>query len=108
MKERAQALVEAVVALPACLACAVALVDCGILVRDRLAVTQAATRAGEAQLVGSEPHDAARAGLPGALRRTLKVSVDGSTIVVTAQSSSRMAALAGRDITHRSTVEVAR
>lgn len=108
MNERAQALVEAVVALPACLACAVALVDCGIVVRDRIAVTQAATRAAEAQLVGREPLAAARAGLPAPLRSSIEVDSRGDRVVVTARSGSRIAALAGRNVTHRSSVEVPR
>lgn len=108
MNERAQALVEAVVALPTCLACAVALVDCGIVVRDRVAVAQAATRAAEARIVGRAPLPAARAGLPTPLRSTLDVQVDGHRVVVTARSGSRIAALAGHEVSHRSSVEVPR
>lgn len=108
MNERGQALVEAVVALPTCLVCALALVDCGVVVRDRIAVTQAATRAAEVELVGGDPLAAARAGLPGPLRSSIEVEAVSGRVVVTARSGSRIAALAGTRVVHRSSVEVPR
>ena len=63
-RERAQALVEAVVAVPACIACALGIVDAGLLVRDRIALAQAADRAAIAHLDGRDEAAAARAALP--------------------------------------------
>lgn len=77
-RERASVLVEALVAVPACIACALSIADCGVLVRDRIATTQAATRAARAELVGGDARDAARDSLPESLRRSLRVRiVDG-------------------------------
>jgi hypothetical protein len=107
-RERGQALVEALVAIPACIACALMVADCGVLVRDRIAVTQAATRAAEAQLTGADATRAARGALPASLRASLRVDVDDDRVIVHADSGSRIAQLAGRTVTHRSSVEVAR
>jgi hypothetical protein len=106
--ERGQALVEVIAALPVCLACALAIADCGVAVRDRIAVAQAATRAAEAHLVGDDAEQAARGALPVALRASLSVEDTGDRVVVRAASSSRIARLAGRTIEHRSVVEVTR
>lgn len=107
-RERGQALVEAVVAVPVCIACALVIADCGVIVRDRVAVTQAATRAAEARLDGRDELDAARGALPVALRDSLRVTTDGDRIVVRATSAARITKLAGMPVIHRSTVEVER
>ena len=100
-RERAQALVEAVVALPACVACALVLVDCGVIVRDRIAVAQAATRAAEAHLAGADELAAARTAAPRA-----ELSSDGDTISVRLTSRAAIARLAGHPVTQRSSVEL--
>jgi hypothetical protein len=107
-RERGQALVEAVAAVPVCVACALVLVDCGVLIRDRVAVTQAATRAAEARIAGRDELDAARGALPTALRDSVRISHDGDRIVVRATSAARITKLAGMPVIHRSTVEVER
>lgn len=104
--ERGQALVEATVAIPVCLAVAVTIVDCGLLVRDRIAVTHAATRAAEAHLAHADVEDAARGALPVAMRRSMQVSIDGEQVEVHASSTSAIASLAGRTATHSSRVEL--
>jgi hypothetical protein len=107
-RERGQALIEAIVAIPACIACALTVADCGVLVRDRIAVTQAATRAAEAQMIGADAARAARGALPTSLHASLRVDISDDRVVVHADSGSRIARLAGRTVTHRSSVEVAR
>lgn len=107
-RERGQALVEAVAAVPVCVACALVLADCGVIVRDRIAVTQAATRAAEARIDGRDELDAARGALPSALRESLRIERDGDRIIVRATSAARITKLAGTPVTHRSTVEVER
>ncbi len=107
-REGGQALVEAVAAVPVCVACALALVDCGVIVRDRIAVTQAATRAAEAQLAGRDELAAARGALPASMRSSVRIEHDGDEIVVRATSGARIAKLAGAPVVHRSSVEVAR
>ncbi len=107
-REHGQALVEAIVAVPVCVACALVLGDCGVIVRDRIAVTQAATRAAEARIDGRDELDAARGALPHALRDSIRIQRDGDRIVVRATSAARITKLAGMPVTHRSTVEVAR
>lgn len=107
-RERGQALVEAVAAVPVCIACALVIADCGVIVRDRIAVTQAATRAAEARIEGRDELDAARGALPVALRDSVSISHDGDRIVVRATSAARITRLAGMPVVHRSTVEVER
>ncbi|MCW2925800.1 MAG: hypothetical protein JWM98_3204 [Thermoleophilia bacterium] len=101
--ERGQSLIEAVVALPVCVACAMAIVDCGVLVRDRVAVAQAAARAAEAHLQGRSELDAARGALPAGLSKRVHVRVEEHRVVVSAPSGARIAKLAGRTVTSRST-----
>lgn len=107
-RERGQALVEAIVAVPVCVACALVLADCGVIVRDRIAVTQAATRAAEARIAGRDELDAARAALPVSMRRTARIERDGERIVVRATSGARITKLAGTPVVHRSEVAVTR
>ena len=103
-RERGQALVEAALVVPACVACAVAIVDCGVVVRDRMATTQAATRAAEARLEGREATDAARAALPESLRDDAVVRIRGERIEVRTSSDVAITRLAARPVEHRSTV----
>lgn len=88
--ERGQALVEAMLALPMCVACALAIVDCGVLVRDRMALAQAATRAADAVIEGSDPRPAARGALPSSLDRRVDVQVRGDRVTVTARSRTTL------------------
>jgi Flp pilus assembly protein TadG len=105
-RERAQALVEAVVALPVCLACAMTLVDCGVVIRDRIALAQAADRAASAELRGTDVDAAARGALPTSVRN-VDVTVRDSRITVRATSHVAIAGLAGRRIVQQSSVELA-
>lgn len=106
-RERAQALVEAVAAVPVCMACAIALVDCGVLVRDRIAVAQAATRAAEAELRGDDPRTAAREALPSSLRDSWRLERAGDRLTVRATSGTASTSLIGRSVEHASSVELA-
>ncbi|MCW2926791.1 MAG: hypothetical protein JWM86_759 [Thermoleophilia bacterium] len=92
-RERGQALVEAVAALPVCVASALLLVDAGIIVRDRIAVSQAATRAVEATIEGRDAAAAAHGALPAALRSAARVEISGATITVSVQSRATSARL---------------
>lgn len=106
-RERGQALVEAVAAFPVCIACALVLVDAGVLVRDRVAVAQAATRAAEAQLNGHvELLDAAAGALPARIRSSAVVTRRGNRITVTASSTAPALGVVGVTIEQRSSVEV--
>lgn len=107
-REQAQALVEAVAAVPVCVACALALADAGVIVRDRIAVAQAATRAAEAHIDGADELAAAQGALPASIRDAASVRVEGDRIFVQAASGARIAKLVGRDVVHRSSVEVSR
>ncbi len=107
-RERAQALVEAVVAVPACIACALAIVDAGIVVRDRIAIAQAAGRAASAHLAGGDEVAAARRAVPASMRPSVRVEIDGPRVVVEGRSDVRLARIAHVDVDHRSSVEVAR
>lgn len=103
-RERAQALVEAAVAVPVCLACAMTLVDGGILVRDRIATAQAATHAAEARLEGRDAITAARRALPRSLRDSFQLDQDGDHLVLRATSRTALARMAGRGVEHRSSI----
>lgn len=105
MNERGQALVEATLVLPVCLASALAIVDCGLIVRDRLAVTQAATRAAEARLAGTDVDGAARAALPSAMPG-VQVRVDGDRVLVRGSSRTWLTTVARIDVQHRSDVQL--
>ena len=107
-RERGQALVEAVVAMPACIACALVIADCGVLVRDRISTTQAATRAAEARIAGTSELEAARSAVPESLRDAVEVDASGDRIVVTLRSRAGVARLGGPRVEHRSSVEVTR
>ena len=105
-RERGQALVEAMVAIPVCMACALTLVECGVLVRDRIVVSQAATRAAEAQMAGRDPADAARTALPKSMRDALEVNVRSDRVAVSVRSDSRAVQLIGARVIHRSSVAI--
>ncbi len=107
-RERGQALVEAVVAMPACIACILVIADCGVLVRDRISTTQAATRAAEARIAGTSELEAARSAVPETLRDAVLVDATDDRIVVTLRSRAGVARLGGPRVQHRSSVEVAR
>lgn len=69
-RERGQALIEAVMLIPVCVLCAVALVEAGVLVRSQLQLIDAAGRAGAVRAAdGTEAaaRAAAQAALPDAL-----------------------------------------
>lgn len=105
-QEHAQALVEAIVAAPVCLLAALLLVDGGIVVRDRIAIAQAATRAAEAVAAGRDPQRAATDALPRTMRGSAHVTVRDGRVVVRALTQPRSTAFAGMDIRQQSTVEV--
>lgn len=110
-RERGQALIEAVLALPVCMLAAGAIVDCGIIVRDRLAVTEAAARGAEAHIRGTDAAAAARTAVPASLRDDVRIDVADDRVSVTVRSSTRLVRLPG-GITHSSSardhVEVTR
>ena len=106
--ERGQGLIEAIAAFPVCVACAMVVVDCGVVVRDRIAVTQAATRAAEAGLAGGNERDAAQGALPRSMQDSVRVQVEADRVVVRAESGARIARIAGVPIVHTSSVEMDR
>lgn len=106
-RERAQSLVEAVAAVPVCVACALTIVDAGVLVRDRIATTQAATRAAEAHLSGRDGLDAARDALPDSLHDSVELDVADDRLVLRASSDTMLTRLARRPVEHRSSVALA-
>jgi hypothetical protein len=61
---RGQASIEAVVSIPLCVVCALGIVSAGLYVRQQMAVSHAAARAGAAQVSGLDPQAAAKAALP--------------------------------------------
>ncbi len=92
---------------PVCMACALALVDAGVLVRDRIAVSQAATRAAAAQMVGESPREAALGALPDRARASARIRVRGSEVVVVASGNSRIAKLVRHPVELRSSATFA-
>jgi Flp pilus assembly protein TadG len=105
-RERGQALVESVVALPVCLACSLLLVDAGTIVRDRIALGQAAERAAEAAMVGADSEHAARSVLPRSLR-DVTVDVDAKAVRISATSRTLVSRLAHLRVRQDSTVTLA-
>lgn len=105
-REAGQALIESMLAIPLCLACALALVDCGIVVRERIVVAQAASRVAGAVLAGDDPVVAARAATPAGQRRSLDIQVAPSRIRVTIESRARIARAVGRPISQVSIVRL--
>ena len=93
--ERGVVLVEAMVALPACVLAALALVDCGVVVRDRVAVTHAATRAAAATLEGGDAEAAARGALPPHLRDDMELEAREDGVAVSLRSRPPLLARAG-------------
>lgn len=100
-RDRGQALIEAVLALPVCMIAAGTIVDCGIIVRDRLAVSEAATRAAEARLRGDDAEGAARTAIPASLRHGMRVELRDDRVTVSVRSATRLVRLPG-GITHSS------
>lgn len=105
-REQGQGLVEAVAALPLCIACALAIVDCGVILRDRIAVTQAATRAAEAVIGGGDAVRVAEDGLPRSLRTSADVQVSHGRVRVSAASRPGLLRMV-REVEHSSTVVIA-
>lgn len=103
--ERGQSLVEAVAIMPLCLLCALALVDAGIVVRDRLATVQATGRAATAELAGRDAEDAALRSLPKGLRSGATVRVDNGEVVVATTSRPTMLRVLG-GVDHRSIAQL--
>lgn len=95
MNDRGQATIELMAIIPLCLVCGWALVECGIVVRDRIAVAQAASSAAVAQLEGRDPVQAARAALPEQIGRDAEVQRDGERLVVRTQTRARLLGAAG-------------
>jgi len=93
--DRGQATIEVVALFPLCLLCALAVVEAGVLVQERLAVSQAAGRAAVAEVRHEDPTAAARGVLPKSLERGLRVSRSGSTITVSTPARVRLLGAAG-------------
>lgn len=89
-RERGQVLIEVVAAVPVCMVAALAIVECGVLVRDRLAVTDAAGRAARAELHGADAREAARRALPMSVRDDAVVRVDDDRVRVMIQSRTHI------------------
>ncbi|MBC7461768.1 MAG: pilus assembly protein [Thermoleophilia bacterium] len=104
-REAGSVLVEALAAVPMCIMCALAIADGGALVRDRLAVTQAASRAARAELRGGDVRGAARAALPNKLRDSMHVRVAHGTVTVEATSRPTVLRVPG-GVAQRSTVTI--
>lgn len=102
-RERGQALVETVALVPLSIACAVVLVDCGRIVRDRIAVSQAAAAAIHERGDLAAAERAARAALPKDIRATRRIEVDEEQVLVSARSGGLLANLAG-GVVHESRV----
>jgi hypothetical protein len=93
--ERAQALVEAVAVFPVCIFSALALVDCGVIVRDRMAIAQAASRAGAAEIAGHDVERAARQALPSSVAQSLRVRRTGHELQLTITTRPTLLGVAG-------------
>ena len=104
-RERGSVLVEAIAAVPVCIVCALAIADGGGLVRDRLAVTQAASRAARAEVRGADARGAARAALPERLRSSMHVRIAHGTVVVEATSHPTVLRVPG-GVAQRSSVVI--
>lgn len=89
-REGAQALVESVLALPVCMVAALTIVECGVLVRDRLAVADAAARGAEARIEGRDVAAAARTALPASLRSSARIAVAADRVRVTVRSRTHV------------------
>lgn len=88
-RDRGQALVETVLAIPACLVAAMGLVECGVLVRDRVVTSYAASRAAQATIVGGDAEAAAMGALPESLQDSARVIVRDDSVEVRVQSMAR-------------------
>ena len=104
MSERGQAMIEALFVVRLCICCALALVDAAVLVRDRIAVTQAATRAGEAVLSHRNMCAAARDAVPRVARRSVRCQQQGHEITVSARSRTMVLRVPGGIRLHSSVI----
>ena len=95
MSQRGQATIEVMAIIPACLLAAWTLVETGVLVRERVAVGNAAGRAAVAHVEGADPADAARGATGEALARRLKVSIDAERVTVTVRPRVTILGAAG-------------
>lgn len=88
---RGQSTIEALLVVPLCVLCACGVVEAGVLVRDRLALQAAVSRAAVASVEGRDVTAAAQAGLPRSLRSSLVVDQASSgTITVGARPRLRL------------------
>lgn len=82
---RGQSTIEVLFVVPACVVCAAVLVEAGSLVRDRMAVADAAGRGAATAVLGGDGERAVRAALPAGLRRSARIERHGDSIVVSAR-----------------------
>lgn len=92
---RGQSSIEVVALVPLVLVLAMGIVDASIVVRDRIAVADAAGRAGRAHIRGENLRAAARGGVPQSLRSSVTVSSTDDEITASVESSSRLLHLVG-------------
>ena len=102
---RGQASIEALFVVPACVLCALVVVEAGVAVRSQLALNRAAADAGVAALEGSDPQAAAVKALRGPLARTAHVRVANGRVRVQARPNLGILRAAG-PVVLSSTVEV--
>ena len=102
-RERGQALVETVAAVPVFLAASLLVVASGVVVRDRLVLAQATGQAGTAIVRGLDPRTAARDVLPARLRPTMQFTHREERVTISVRSSLPLVPDA---IVQRSSVEV--
>lgn len=95
MRDRGQALIEAVVAMPVFIMASLALVDCGLMVRNQLAVTGAATRAAQAVVLNKDSVAAAKSGMPAVLKDAVYVVQKNDRLVVKAKNKPRILGFVG-------------
>ncbi|MBC7643670.1 MAG: hypothetical protein H7123_00995 [Thermoleophilia bacterium] len=82
-----QALIETLFVIPACMVCAMVLIDCGVVIRDRVALAQAASQAGVAAQQQGDVDAAARRAVPKSMRGGLTITRDNSSIELRAAAS---------------------
>ena len=82
-----QALIETLFVIPACMVCAMVLVDCGVVIRDRVALAQAAGQAGIAAERDNDVDAAARRAVPHSIRGGLTITRDNHGIELHAAAS---------------------
>lgn len=83
--QRGQSTIEALFVVPMCVVCAAVLVEAGSLVRDRMAVADAAGRGAAAAVLGKDGERTARAALPAGLRKGARITARGDRLSVSAR-----------------------